>query len=180
MNVNKKILFIGIGILAIVLFIFMISSTLKETSNISIPFIKSPTPIEAPINKNSSTSEITPAPTSILTPIISPNPALTAKTPYSQTNTIINNIKKVDTENDRIIAENDNFTILYMPQWNNFLISITASPFNTNRQLAEQDFLDKLQLSKDQACKLAVTVSSPYFANPEVAGQIFPLSFCGQ
>lgn len=158
----------------------MVLATFKETARISIPFFQSPTPVTAPINQSTGPTFIPTTPTLTITkaPVITPNPSLTAKTPFSQTNTIINNIKNVDTQNDRIIVQNDSYVALYQPKFNDFLISITSTPFTQLRQLAEQDFLDKLQLTKDQACKLDVKITTPYFANPDIAGEIFPLSFC--
>jgi len=79
---------------------------------------------------------------------------------------------------DRSIASNSRFEIQYLPEFDSFLISVLAAPFESTRITAEKVFLQQLALSQEQACKLQVVVATPYFANPAEAGTDYPLSFC--
>lgn len=77
-----------------------------------------------------------------------------------------------------IIEKNSDYKIAYLNNFNSFLISITNSPFESQRILAEEKFLDELGISETDACKLEVQVTTPRFANPDHAGIIYGLSFC--
>lgn len=68
--------------------------------------------------------------------------------------------------------------VYYLPDSGQYTIVILASPFDQIRPLAEQAFLTQLKLTSTQACQKKVSVSTPRYANPDLAGQIFPLSFC--
>jgi hypothetical protein len=70
------------------------------------------------------------------------------------------------------------YSIAYYNNFNQFLISITDAPFEEIRHDAEQKFIDGLDISEEDACKLDVIITTPRFANPDLAGQIFRLSFC--
>ncbi len=59
-----------------------------------------------------------------------------------------------------------------------YKILITKSPFQKYRLEAEQKLLDELKLSQKKACALDVEITTPRFANPDEAGQVYKLSFC--
>lgn len=59
-----------------------------------------------------------------------------------------------------------------------YKILITKSPFQQYRLEAEQKFLEQLNITKEKACGLDVEITTPRFANPDQAGQIYKLSFC--
>ncbi len=71
-----------------------------------------------------------------------------------------------------------NFQIAKIASTGEYQISILGSPFATYRTQAENAFLVLLKISKEEACKLNVTIGTPYFANPDESGKIYPLSFC--
>lgn len=83
-----------------------------------------------------------------------------------------------NTENDSLIVDNDDYQIAYVKAYNQFLITINNKDFENTRQKAEAEFLKNLNITSDAACKLNVSISTPTFANPDLSGQIFPLSFC--
>ncbi|MEX2008369.1 MAG: hypothetical protein WD850_02700 [Candidatus Spechtbacterales bacterium] len=70
------------------------------------------------------------------------------------------------------------YKILYFQETKRFQITITDPPFDEFRQAAEQDFLRVLDINEQQACRLDVTIRTPLYANPNLAGQVFFLSFC--
>ena len=79
---------------------------------------------------------------------------------------------------DATIIKRGNFEIVFVPEYSQFIISVLATPFGIHRSLAEQEFINNLGISQEEACRLNVTVGTPYFANPEVAGIAYGLSFC--
>ncbi len=93
-------------------------------------------------------------------------------------NNFTSNSKQINKNGDRDIVKVNNYEIIYFPATKSFLISILASPFETNRQLAETEFLRRLNITKTDACKLTVDITTPAFANESEAGQNFKLSFC--
>lgn len=80
-------------------------------------------------------------------------------------------------EGDVVFNQSQGFDIAHLSN-GSFIISITASPFDTNRKLAEEAFLKNLEITQDEACKLPVQITTPAFANPSQAGTIYKLSFC--
>lgn len=141
------------------------------------------------VQKNAPLPTAVPTPTSVevqisLSPEVSPTAAVT---PSGDTVTIssvpVNNFYQTttpfDAQGDRTIADVDNaYRIVYLAQYQQFLITINGSPFTTFRQQAENAFLQKMNLSQTDACKLDVVIRTPSFANPNEAGQDYRLSFC--
>ncbi|MBP6913111.1 MAG: hypothetical protein KBC00_00685 [Candidatus Levybacteria bacterium] len=83
-----------------------------------------------------------------------------------------------DAQGDSLMTRGETYNLVYLKPFNEFLISITSSPFEINRQLAEQAFLERLGITKEQACQLTVTITTPVSVNNAEAGQKYPLSFC--
>lgn len=88
--------------------------------------------------------------------------------------------KYTDKSGDVFFVDNQEYQILYMEKYNKFLISILSSPFKEVKQKAEIEFLGSLGVSKEDACRLSVEITTPYFANPKESGKIYTLSFCNQ
>lgn len=88
-------------------------------------------------------------------------------------------IARFVSEDDNVnIVSNDRYQISYIGRGNYFQISLTGSPFDKVREEAENEFVKILGISKEEACLLPVNLTTPQYANPEYAGEIFPLSFC--
>lgn len=85
---------------------------------------------------------------------------------------------EVNDKNDTLIVDNEKFQIVYLAQFNKFLITILSSPFEQVRKEGELEFLKVLGISQEDACKLTVEVNTTQFANPDFSGTAFPLSFC--
>ena len=76
------------------------------------------------------------------------------------------------------VARTGDYHIFYIPPDELFVISITSYPFDEHRPLAENVLLDTLAISQEEACTLNVDVTTPMFANPDKAGEVYVLSFC--
>lgn len=88
------------------------------------------------------------------------------------------NIVSNDSVREHLLWRQAQYEIVYQEAFDLFLISVNEAPFEETRKKAEQAFLALLEASDSVACRMNVRVVSPYFANPDVAGQQFPLSFC--
>lgn len=104
---------------------------------------------------------------SINTSLIVPTSTPSVPDPYEA-----NGTKKIFVETD------SPFSITQDLATGAYLISIVQSPFEEVRLKAEAFFLEKLNIDKEAACKLKVNITTMRFANPNQAGQTFPLSFC--
>ena len=124
---------------------------------------------------------------SSITPLV--KPTITQKpfiTPSGETMEVdgveINNIYKTPVKEtpqfDALIVNNEKYQIAYLQQFQKFLITILDPNFKETQVVAEKDFLDKLSISSQDACKLSVEISTPRSVNEDLAGKIFPLSFC--
>ena len=76
------------------------------------------------------------------------------------------------------IFNNGQYQISYIGRGGFFQISVVHFPFDRVREEAENEFVKILGISKEEACLLPVNLTTPQYANPEYAGEIFPLSFC--
>ena len=81
---------------------------------------------------------------------------------------------------DVLITKKPDYQIIYIKKFDQFLISVTKSPFEKSRERAEKTFLEMAQTDEDTACQLKVAITTPYYANPDLVGKSFPLSFCEQ
>ncbi len=76
------------------------------------------------------------------------------------------------------LSRTKDYHVFYIPKEKVFFISVVSWPFDEHRLVAEADFLDKLGITNDEACKLNVDETTPAFANPDKAGKTYALSFC--
>lgn len=77
-----------------------------------------------------------------------------------------------------LLVEDPQYQIIYQKSNDTFIISINNSPFEEIRKEAEENFLSLIKTDKSIACQFKVRITTPAFANPELAGKNFPLSFC--
>lgn len=78
------------------------------------------------------------------------------------------------------LAQTPDYHIFYFETDNLFYISITSYPFEEHRGIAEQKLLELLAIGKTDACKLNVDITTPAYANPDKAGEVYNLSFCSK
>jgi hypothetical protein len=78
------------------------------------------------------------------------------------------------------LSKTKDYHVFYIPSQEVFFISIVSYPFDEYRPIAEEDLLYRLEITKEEACRLSVNITTPAFANPEKSGRTYGLSFCGQ
>lgn len=70
------------------------------------------------------------------------------------------------------------YEIYYYANENKIGVSLLSEPISIARELAEEDLIDMLRLSKESLCNQEISVTTPRFASPEFAGRELGLSFC--
>ncbi len=159
MKISKKIIIIGIagiGILILTIFLFMSSTPTADKSQ----------------------TQFTPIPTSV----VNVRPTIPQTETMLVANVEIKNVykegKTLNTYGEIQVAKTPEYEILYEPADEAFLIGITSSPFESTRPYAESAFLKLLDITPTTACTLKVTITTPFFINPDHAGNNYRLSFC--
>lgn len=79
---------------------------------------------------------------------------------------------------DALTVDAATYSIVYLKDFDEFIISIKVEPFEANRQVAENEFLNRLGISQIEACNLKVSVMPPI--NKSETTQKYRLSFCDQ
>lgn len=78
------------------------------------------------------------------------------------------------------VTSTPSFGIIYvrLTKDTSFRIGLSALPLETSRAAAEKAFLEILDITKESACVLDVTVAIPDWLKPGAGGTATPLSFC--
>lgn len=84
----------------------------------------------------------------------------------------------INSSKDVKFFRNENYEFVYLAKYNKFIITILGSPFMSLIKEAEEDFIRILDITKQDACRLNVDITTVISANPEYAGKRFSLSFC--
>lgn len=79
---------------------------------------------------------------------------------------------------DGLINEDKAFQIFYYDLDQSFSIAILQEPISDIKKVAEAQLLERLQISRKDACNLIVSVTVPSFVSEEISGQNLGLSFC--
>lgn len=79
-----------------------------------------------------------------------------------------------------LIVQNEQYTISYLERFNKFYITILVFPFYQILDVAQADFLSRLGISKNDACRLNVAVTTIRTQNPWFAGHEYPMTICGK
>ncbi len=94
----------------------------------------------------------------------------------------INNVRKEAVRrigNDFIIKNERDYQLLYFSKEEAFSIIVTGmEDLRVARQNAEEEFLVRTGLSREEACKLNVDLRVPADVNFQLAGKNYGLSFC--
>lgn len=94
-----------------------------------------------------------------------------------QTNDFLSNPIKTNLQGDVLFAKTKDYQITYLRQFGEFIINVSTSSAMV-RDDAESEFLRKLGITKEEACRLKVFVSVPYIPNPNLSIEKRTLSFC--
>lgn len=79
---------------------------------------------------------------------------------------------------DVLLIRTEEYQIIYSQSTQAFTVTILVENFIKVREVAEAKFIDLLGVTKENACRLTVTVGSPSHINSKYAGLVFPLSHC--
>lgn len=150
-----KIAFVLIIFLIILFFLFLALKTKKGPRESSL--LPTPTPFEM---------KITPSPRKKI--IIS----------GIEVNDFLKDATIINSNQDAVFEKNQDYEMVYLPKFNQFLITILSKPFDNARKDAEEDFIKKLGISKEEACRLEINLSVPCKIDLENCGTRHPLSFC--
>jgi len=87
--------------------------------------------------------------------------------------------KKLD-DKDIILKTANDYQILYYNynEGPSFLVSILSFDIENARRLGEETLLSTLGISKEQACKLSVSLTVPKNVSEKASGYNYGLSFC--
>lgn len=85
---------------------------------------------------------------------------------------------EITPQNDALITDDPEFQILYYTADSSFFITLLKTPLEATRQKAETELLNKLGISKEDACRLRVAVGAPYWVDEVRGGEELGLSFC--
>lgn len=95
-------------------------------------------------------------------------------------NNFYNNAAYLDQDEQAVVVQQSStYSFIYSIPNSSFTITITRTPFEAARQTAEAAFLNVLGISQFDACKLNVTINTPYNIDSNPADQGLGLSFCG-
>jgi len=86
--------------------------------------------------------------------------------------------KILDPQNDASIKESIDYNIEFQPAIPRFFIGLQGNDLYTARENAEQGLLDKLGITKDDACRIKVTLGVAFSVNEKASGVNYGLSFC--
>ncbi|MCK9351308.1 MAG: hypothetical protein WCT49_00150 [Candidatus Paceibacterota bacterium] len=84
----------------------------------------------------------------------------------------------IDKDNDAVVKEGVNYSFMFYAKYQSFYISLEGGDLYITREEAEQAFLDKLEITKEDACKLYVALTVPFTVSEKAAGTDYHLSFC--
>jgi hypothetical protein len=110
-------------------------------------------------------------------------PACTTKIPiHTKDNgmVMVNNFlaRLSDTQEDVTLREEKTYTILFYAKDQSFFIGLKDKDLVTARKEGEAALLDTLDISKEDACKLRVSLTVPFSVSENAAGVDYGLSFC--
>jgi hypothetical protein len=82
-------------------------------------------------------------------------------------------------QSEAVLKETGDYIIVYSTIDSNFRIAIVAARNQrAARDAAESEFVRILGVAEKDACMLTVSVSMPYDSGGDIAGGVYPLSFC--
>lgn len=157
---KQKLSLIFLILLIALAIIALLSLVITRFSRQTQPIIVIPTPTLAPIPlKNLPTTE--------RIEVV----GISVKNPYTST-------VQLTAQGDSLMVNDPSYRLVYLKPFNKFLITITSSPFEENRQKGEKALLERLDITRKEACSLPVEITTTEDVNPQEAGQIYGLSFC--
>ncbi len=168
---NKRIIVIIIGIIGI-LVIAVILLTKKSTPNSTVS-----------VNTVSNNGEPVRTAAPIGTPFVKKEIVIPESKTIVSSGIEIKNVYKIDKatitpDKDVVLEDKTGFHIMYLSQFDQFLVTVLNPDFAVGRTQAERALLERTGTDEKTACKLNVKISTPAYVNAEYGGRTFGLSFC--
>lgn len=88
------------------------------------------------------------------------------------------NALETNSVGEMLLADEKDYQIVYFEGDQSFIITLYTPPIPETQQKAEEALLRILGVTKNQACKLNVSLGVPYQVDPQYIGVSLPLSFC--
>jgi hypothetical protein len=88
------------------------------------------------------------------------------------------NAKEITAERDVIIADGADYILMYFPKDQSFIIRLNNPDVRNARAIAENALLAFLNITKEQACNIHVSVTIPLAVSSTYGGKDYGLSFC--
>jgi hypothetical protein len=88
------------------------------------------------------------------------------------------NILESNSAGEMLLSNEKDYHIVYYGPDQSFLITLYALPIPETQKKAEDALLYILNISKEEVCKLKVSIGVPYQLDPNYIGVRLPLSFC--
>lgn len=159
---NKIVLFLATFFI-IMLFLFLVINMFRQNSNVP--------PIQPPIQNSS---------------VRAPSPLVVPTVPTTDTFVVsgvtVKNFYKSKTDknstNDVLLFENKDYSISYVPLYEQFVLTLWSPEFLKVRTQAEQKLLELIGVNRTNACQLNVQEGVPIKVKSPYAGGAYPLSFC--
>jgi len=75
-------------------------------------------------------------------------------------------------------VRNENYVMDFYPEDEGFIIALENPDVFSALKKAEEDFLSKLGITKEQACELKVSITIPVSVSEKYGGGVYGFSFC--
>lgn len=179
---KKKLYLIAI----IILVLFFSSLLIMLLFNKKSPSQEKPAEITAiPTISAFPTLQISIIPVSVTTTEskISPQISITLEAGKSVVSgVVVNDFGKIgrviDAKGDMVFTDNSSYQVMYLPLFKIFYVTVLEPPFEQNRILAQNYFIQTLGITREQSCRLTVYVDTTVAVDRQKGGKKYNLSWC--
>lgn len=84
----------------------------------------------------------------------------------------------IDDKGDMVFSDNGKYQVMYLPLFKIFYVTVLEAPFEQNRILAQNYFIQTLGITREQSCRLTVYVDTIAAVDPIKGGKKYNLSWC--
>lgn len=88
------------------------------------------------------------------------------------------NILESNSAGEMLLVDEKDYQIVYYSPDQSFLMTLYVLPILETQKKAEDALLRILKITKEEACRLKVSIGVPYQLDPNYIGVRLPLSFC--
>ncbi len=88
------------------------------------------------------------------------------------------NVLESNSAGEMLLVDEKDYQIVYYAPDQSFLMTLYTLPIPETQKKAEDALLRILNISKEEACRLKVSIGVPYQLDPNYIGVRLPLGFC--